>query len=153
MSLFYEPTVLLAVESPHKAARLRFVLQSAGYRVEDARSGHMLSVLRTSVWPLIVVLDLTASTSSTVIHTLHAAAQNVALASRHAFIVLTAGMTTHELPPLDVVTCLSQLHGLCLREPLTDEHMLAGVASALRQVLDAASTLHEPVHQRPHPYG
>ena len=153
MSLFYQPTVFLVVDSPNTADRLRFVLQSAGYRVEEAHSsGHVLSLLRTSEWPLIVVLEPMAS-SSEVTHVLHSAAQNAALAARHAFIILTASTTAHELPPQDVATYLSQLHGLCLPEPLSDEHVLAGVASALRQVLEATSTLHEPSHRRPHPFG
>jgi CheY-like chemotaxis protein len=152
VSLFYQPTVLLALNSPNTAARLRSLLQSAGYRAEDAHSGdHVLSLLRTSEWPLVVVLELMAS-SRDVTHVLHAAAQNVALAARHAFIVLTAGTTAHELPPLDVATYRSQLHGMCLPEPLSDEHVRAGVAWALRQVLDAAWTLHEPSHRQPYPY-
>jgi CheY-like chemotaxis protein len=142
---------LLAVKSPDKAARLRFVLQSAGYRVEETHSGnHVLALLRTSEWPLVVVLDLMAS-SGDVTHVLHAAAHNVALASCHAVIVLPASTPAHELPPLDIATLLTQLHGMRLSEPLRDEHALSGVAWALRQMLDTAA-LYEPPRRQPPPY-
>lgn len=110
-------------------------LRSEGYTVYQASDGRpVLERLRTHPARLVVVLDLMmpGMDGYAVLQTV---AAESALATRHAYILMTA--TGRFLPP-NVIELLKQLKGSVLSKPFDLEELLAAVQKAASRLQDSS---------------
>jgi CheY-like chemotaxis protein len=113
---------------------LRFVLEDEGYGVYEAPNGEWaLPLLRQSPKRMVVLLDLNSPRTDGR-ELLAAVAQNDALATRHAYIIMAANEKTL---PLAIVTQLTDLQASILTKPFDLEHLLAVIQHTERR-LDSA---------------
>lgn len=108
----------------------RFVLEDAGYQVEEAPDGATaLITLRTTHSPVIVLLDLKMPTMTGI--DLMRLVRQDALLSRHAFILWSA---SHLPMPPDVREALHVLGTLSLPKPYDLDEMVAVVGQAAERL-------------------
>jgi CheY-like chemotaxis protein len=128
--------VLLINHTDTTRAMRRTLLETAGHRVRETRDGaQAISLLRTSAQPVVVLLELEASTPDS-IAVLRAVAQNIALATRHIFILITAN--AHRLPPLEAAAYLAQVQAMFVPEAPDARQVLGAVAEATRCMVESA---------------
>lgn len=124
----YEKPAVLVVDD-HAAIReiLIVVLEEAGYRVcEAADGGPALQQLRASRDPMVVLLDMEMLGLDGV-QVMQAVAADAALATRHAYVLVTANATTL---PLAFVTLLSRLGVPIIPKPFDIDELMEAVAQA-----------------------
>jgi CheY-like chemotaxis protein len=113
---------------------LRVLLEDAGYEVLEAEDGKSaLSALRKGNEGMVVLLDLQMP-KVTGIEVIQEVAGQKRLASRHAFIVVTANTQTL---PLSFVHLLTQLQVPLISKPFDIDPLLEAVATA-EERLEAA---------------
>ena len=113
---------------------LRVLLEDAGYEVAEAEDGKAaLNALRKWNEGMVVLLDLQMPKVSG-IEVMQEVAGQKRLASRHAFIVVTANTKTL---PLSFVQLLSQLQVPLISKPFDIDPLLEAVATA-EERLEAA---------------
>lgn len=128
--------VLIADDDEQERRAVRYVLESAGYAVQEAHDGmRALYLLRTSPYPLIVLLEqLLPNLGGASL--LQQAVQRAEL-SRHAYVILTPN--TYTLPPLGLTQRLAQLGGLYLSKPVEAKALLQVVAHAAQRLAAASA--------------
>jgi CheY-like chemotaxis protein len=114
---------------------LRFVLEDAGFTVVEAATGlSTLEVLRSSPEPLVVLLDqLMPGMDGTDI--LRVVAQDTSLASRHAFVLVTA--SSHIAQIEAALHALPNVAVPLVRKPFNVDRLLATVETAAGRVRHA----------------
>lgn len=128
------PSSVLVVEDNETIREvLCFVLQDVGYTVYEAPDGKpALARLHESAAPLVVLLDLKmpGMDGQQVLEAV-AAAQDT-LATRHAYILMTANATTR-LPPA-LADLLSRLNVAVVSKPFDVDELLETVAQAAARI-------------------
>ncbi|HST87378.1 MAG TPA: response regulator [Ktedonobacterales bacterium] len=110
---------------------LRLMLEDASYTVAEAADGiQTLDALRTSVVPMVVLLDLDLPGIDG-IAVLRAVADDAHLAARHAFILLTAVQHSRYQAAADVCETLSVP---LILKPFNMDTLLDAVATAARHL-------------------
>jgi CheY-like chemotaxis protein len=113
------------------------MLQSVSYVISEATNGEeALDALKASPTPLVVVLDVVMPKLGG-IGVLTAVDADPALASRHAFILVTA--TPDAIPPSAVAEMLTRLRVPLLVKPFAAEQLLALIARAKQQLAAAGA--------------
>jgi len=128
-------TILIVDDDVAIRETLRFALEDAGYEVVEAAGGAAaLDVMRASARPLVVLLDriMPPPDGEAV---LEAARADGALASRHAFVLVTAG-TTRFSP--DFAGHLAAMGVPVLQKPFDLDVLLDAVALAARRLVSIA---------------
>lgn len=106
---------------------LRILLEDAGYEVMEAADGKSaLNILRKDTTGMIVLLDLQMPKLNGM-EVMQTVAEQERLASRHAFIVVTANTKTL---PLSFVQLLTKLQTPLIVKPFDIEPLLSAVATA-----------------------
>lgn len=119
--------VLVADDDPPTRDSIRFVLEDAGYEVEEAADGRAtLTALSISPYPLIALVDLLMPGMPGV-DVLRAIAADARLASRHRYIGITAAVGP-VAPLADAL--LAQLNGPLLFKPFDIDTLLNAVNAA-----------------------
>lgn len=124
--------VLVVDDDPDIRASLVFLLRDEGYEVHEAPDGKpALQRLRQSSERLVVLLDMQMPDVDGVA-VLEAVAAHQELASRHAYIVMTAhgGRTL----PLKMATLLIELQVPILAKPFDIDAVLAAVHAAAQRL-------------------
>ncbi len=110
---------------------LRMALEEEGYVVEEATDGAVtLAKLRASQERMVALLDLLMRGVDG-FGVLEAVAADAALASRHAYIVLSVA---YEAKSLALDTLLTSLHAPFLVKPFDIDQLLGAVAEAAARV-------------------
>lgn len=125
------PTVL--VVDDHAAIRqlLSLMLEDAGYRVHEAPDGRpALQQLRASREQIVVLLDMEMPGMDG-IQMMQAVAADTALATRHAYVLVTANATS--LPPA-FAALLRQLNVPVIPKPFDMDQLLSAVAQAVNRL-------------------
>ena len=125
------PTVLVVEDDTEIRATLRMALEDDGYSVLEASDGDAaLAQLREITSPLVVLMDLVlpARSGASVLETVSA---DTDLATRHAYILLTAADQSFHSPFADV---LNQLHVPVIHKPFDLDALLDAVSSAQERV-------------------
>jgi CheY-like chemotaxis protein len=124
--------VLVVDDDPDIRWVLRTLLTEAGYTVAEAPDGAAaLDRLRTCQHALVVLLDLQMPGVSGA-HVIEAVAMDADLATRHAYLLLTANARTL---PLAFVNLLTKLAVPVLAKPFEPAELLARVAEAAARLL------------------
>ena len=119
--------VLVADDDKDIRETLRAVLEDAGYEVIEAADGKVaLNVLHKGNERMVVVLDLQMP-KKTGVEVIQDIVEQQRLASRYAFIVITANTQTL---PLSFVNLLTELHAPLITKPFDIDPLLAAVANA-----------------------
>lgn len=119
--------VLIVEDDNEIRATLAFLLRDAGYTVHEASDGKpALERLRRSRERLVVLLDLRMPGVDGV-QVMHAVAADDNLATRHAYIVMTANERTF---PLEFAALLSRLKVPVIAKPFDIEALLDAVDQA-----------------------
>jgi CheY-like chemotaxis protein len=127
--------VLIVEDDADIRDALRFALEDAGYVVYEAPSGEpAMRLLHESQRHMVVLVDLNMPGMDGK-QVLAAIAQHDTLATRHAYIVMTANEKTL---PLTFVNLLANLHVPILAKPFDVEQMLEMVHHA-DQPLESAN--------------
>ncbi len=126
--------IFIVDDDPGIRTALRSALEAQGHTVSEAGDGlTALERLRTSPWPLVVLLDLTMPylDGAGVLGTL---AGDRALAQRHRYVLMTASAQTL---PLALGTLLVRLGVPLVRKPFDLEMLLDIVADLAQEVPSA----------------
>lgn len=123
---------VLLVDDDHVLREtLRFVLQDAGYEVEEAEDGmRALDILRATPHRLVVLLDLMMPRVSG-ITVLHTVADDPRLSSSHAYIVMTANFQAGDT---ELSAVLARLSAPVLEKPFDLDALLDTVADAAKRL-------------------
>ncbi len=127
------PAVRVLVVDDDEANRqvIRFVVEDAGYPVDDAATGaDALDQLRRCQDRLVVLLDLRMPEMDGV-EVLQAVDAEPSLATHHAYIVLTASVTA---PSPELADLLTRLQADFLAKPFDVDTLLDYVAAAARRL-------------------
>lgn len=122
--------VLVVEDDDAIRTAVRMMLEDEGYAVEEAQDGAAaLATLRASPDRVVVLLDLLMPgvDGLAVLHTL---ANEVDLATRHAYIMVAAKST----PPPEVADLLGRLGVPYLNKPFDMNDLLAAVADAAERI-------------------
>jgi CheY-like chemotaxis protein len=134
--------ILIVDDDADIRTALRLVLEDEGHTVEEASSGQpALERLRTSSVGLVVLLDVTMPGVDGYA-VIRAVAAHPTLATRHAYVVLTA-CAVQTLPPA-FVHHLAQMRVPLLGKPVDVDELLDAVAQAdtrLEHKLETASSI------------
>ncbi len=125
------PAVL--VVDDHAALRqvIGLMMEDAGYRVYLAADGRpALQQLRASREPMVVLLDMEMPGMDGV-QVMQAVAADPALATRHAYVLVTANAKTL---PLAFATLLRQLHVPVIPKPFDVDELLEAVTQATNRL-------------------
>ena len=121
------PVVLVVEDDAEIRATLRMALEDDGYAVLEAHNGEAaLAQLRENAAPMVVLLDLVLPLRSGA-SVLEAVAMDADLASRHAYILLTAADQSFQ-PPFTYV--LKQLQVPVIHKPFDLDTLLSTVTQA-----------------------
>lgn len=119
--------VLVADDDQDIRETLRAVLEDAGYEVLEAADGKTaLNLLHKGNERMVVLLDLQMP-KKTGVEVIQDIVERQRLASRYAFIVITANTQTL---PLSFVNLLTDLHAPLILKPFDIDPLLAAVATA-----------------------
>lgn len=130
---------VLVVDDDHAIRdTLRLVLEEEGYAVTDAPDGEAaLDTLRSTSEPQVVLLDLRMPRLDGG-RVLSIVQEDVRLAGRDIFILITANLTTL---PLAIATLLDRLDVPVLPKPFDMDELLAVVAAAARRLTSPSATI------------
>ncbi|HEX6800743.1 MAG TPA: response regulator [Ktedonobacterales bacterium] len=122
-----KPAVLVVDDHATIREVLAVILEDGGYRVcECADGGPALRQLRASREPMVVLLDMEMPGMDG-FQVMQAVAADAALATRHAYVLVTANATTL---PLAFVTLLSRLGVPIIPKPFDIDELMEAVAQA-----------------------
>ncbi|HEV8194750.1 MAG TPA: response regulator [Ktedonobacterales bacterium] len=125
--------VLVVDDDDDLRSSMRLLLEDAGYRVVEAPDGKpALERLREAEHRMVVLLDASMPGIDG-IQVMQAVAAHEQLATRHAYVLVTA---LHDLLPHVVVQLLKSLGVPVLAKPFDIDHLLA-VVQAAKEVLNA----------------
>jgi two-component system, NtrC family, response regulator HydG len=128
--------VLVVDDDPDIRYSLRFLLEDAGYTVFEAPDGKpALERLRTHPRGMVVILDWTMPGMDGQA-LLHVVSADLPLATRNAYILVTAYVDAKRTLPLAFATLLTDVEAQVLSKPFDVDILLAAVeraAARLRQ--------------------
>ena len=128
------PHILVVDDDQQIRETVRFLLEDAGYTVEEAVDGaEALALLRSSAQPLVALLDNLMPRINGV-GVLDAVVANDTLRRRHAYLLITA--SPRSVPP-ETLAQLELLSGALIRKPFDISTLLDAVAEAQQRLSSA----------------
>lgn len=126
------PPVLVVDDDPDIRLTLRFLLEDAGYPVDEAGTvDEAIAVLRTSGVGRVVVLDYLFR-GETGVAVVRAAAENPTWGKRHAFVLMTASARYADVEA--EMNALATVPVPLVRKPFDVDTMLDAVAHAAERL-------------------
>ena len=126
------PRILIVDDDQQIRETVRFLLEDAGYAVDEATDGaEALARLRSSARPVVALLDhLMPHVDGAGV--LDAMVADDTLRRRHAYIFITA--SPRAVPP-ETLAQLEMLSGALIRKPFDIADLLAAVAAAAQRLM------------------